>query len=57
MLDLKKAFDTVDSEILIEKLQWFRIKNMQLSWFENYLTLTFYNIRLCSALMGGQAHM
>ena len=38
MLDLKKAFDTVDSEILTKKLQWFGIKDMPLSWFENYLT-------------------
>ena len=38
MPDLKKAFDTVDSEILTKKLQWFGIKEMPLSWFENYLT-------------------
>ena len=35
MLDLKKAFDTVDSEILTKKLQWFGIKDMPLSWFES----------------------
>ena len=33
MLDLKKAFDTVDSEILTKKLQWFGMKDMPLSWF------------------------
>ena len=38
MLDLKKSFDTVDSEILTKKLQWFGKKDMPLSWFENYLT-------------------
>ena len=38
MLDLKKTFDTVDSEILTKTLQWFGINNMPLSWFENYLT-------------------
>ena len=38
MLDLEKTFDTVDPEILTKKLQWFGIKNMPLSWFENYLT-------------------
>ena len=26
MLDLKKAFDTVDSAILTKKLQWFSLK-------------------------------
>ena len=38
MLDLNKAFDTVDLEILTKELQWFGIKDMPLSWFENYLT-------------------
>ena len=38
ILDLKKTFDTVDSEILTKKLQWFGIKDMRLSWFENCLT-------------------
>ena len=38
MQDLKKAFDKVDLEILTKQLQWFGIKDMPLSWFENYLT-------------------
>ena len=38
MLDLRKAFDMVDTEILTKKIQWFGMKNMPLSWFENYLT-------------------
>ena len=34
-----KTFDTVDSEILTKKIQWFGgIKDMPLSWFENNLT-------------------
>ena len=33
MLDSRKAFDTVDSEILTKKIQWFGIKDMPLSWF------------------------
>ena len=28
----------MDSKILTEKLRWFGIKDMRLSWFENYLT-------------------
>ena len=28
----------MDSEILTNKLQWYGINNMPLSWFENYLT-------------------
>lgn len=38
-LDLKKAFDTVDHKILIHKLGWFGIKNLEQDWFTNYLSL------------------
>ena len=36
-LDLKKAFDTVDHNILISKLRTFNIKETSLDWFKNYL--------------------
>ncbi len=36
-LDLRKAFDTVDPEVLIHKLSWFGIKKQELLWFQNYL--------------------
>ena len=38
MLDLKKAFDTVDPDILTQKLQWFGVSNIPLSWFKDYLS-------------------
>ena len=36
-LDLKKAFDTVNHDILIKKLKNYGIDNNELLWFESYL--------------------
>ncbi len=38
-LDLKKAFDTVDHTILLNKLATFNISPQMIEWFEDYLTL------------------
>ena len=37
-LDLKKAFDTVDHTILIQKLQEYGIKDREGEWFQSYLS-------------------
>ena len=37
-IDLSKAFDTVDHALLLQKLRRYGIENLELKWFEDYLT-------------------
>ena len=37
-IDLSKAFDIVDHQILIEKLQYYGIDSTALEWFKSYLS-------------------
>jgi len=37
-MDLRKAFDTVDHELLLEKLRGFGLEGLELVWFKDYLS-------------------
>ena len=37
-IDLKKAFDTVDHDLLCKKLEHYSVQQRELSWFQSYLS-------------------
>ncbi|MCP4493909.1 MAG: reverse transcriptase family protein, partial [Gammaproteobacteria bacterium] len=49
-LDIKKAFDTVNHNILIEKMKYYGIGGTVLNWFKSYLADRYQCTRLCGRL-------
>ena len=37
-MDLSKAIDTIDHEILITEMEYYGIKNVESQWFKSYLS-------------------
>ena len=37
-IDLKKAFDTIDHEIILRKLSYFGTDQATITWFQSYLS-------------------
>ena len=51
LLDLSAAFDTIDHDILFNRLDsWFGITGTALHWFEFYLSNRFQQVKLNNSL-------
>ena len=46
LIDLQKAFDTIDHEILLQKLKAIRFSKGTLQWFRSYLSERRYLVKI-----------
>lgn len=51
-LDFKRAFETVDRRLLLEKMENYGIRNKELEWFKNYFNNRKQNTKIGSAFSG-----
>ena len=49
-LDLQKAFDTVDHEILLPKLEHYGIHGVPLKWFKTFLTQQYQYVSIKNSI-------
>ena len=53
LVDLKKAFDTVDHKILLKKVFCYGLRDISFDWFESYLS----EREQCSVVEGVQSSL
>ena len=50
LFDLQKAFDTIDHEILLQKMKAIRFSKETLQWFRSYLSEQIFLVNIDSKL-------